>query len=332
MIEFDFVGLRTFLAVCEKRSMTEAARHLGTTQSAVSQRLKKLEQKSKFRLIDRQLRPIGPTPAGQALLQRARRILSEIDKLEFELSRRTELPIPELRLGIADSLGSALAPALVSTIRKSVSQLAIRVDASIDLCRLFLDRDLHAIFSSDPLQDRDDLERHEIYREPMILALPIEELVEGEADLPRLERLVRTLPFIRYSPVSPLARQIEVHLRRLGVVPARDLEFNESETILEMVRHGLGWTITTPLCLLQSRVSFDDVAVCRLSSSGISRSFSFICRRNELGSLSRHLFQTSSAVIQERVVRRIAEELPWLLGSVSVVPVASESALAAMEA
>jgi DNA-binding transcriptional LysR family regulator len=318
MTELDFVGLRTFVAVCEKRSVTDAARHLGTTQSAVSQRLKKLEEKSKFKLIDRQVRPIGPTAAGQALLQRAQRILSEIDRLEFELSRRTELPIPELRLGIADSLGSALAPALVAAIRTSVRQLAIRVDGSVDLCRLLLDRDLHAIFSSDPLLDRDDLARHEIYREPMIVACPPDPLHEGEEGFARLERLVRSLPFIRYSPVSPLARQIETHLRRLGIVPGRDLEFNESETILEMVVHGLGWTITTPLCLLQSRVSFDSVAISCLPPGGVTRTFSFICRRNELGSLPASLIETSSNILESRVVQRVSAELPWLAGALSV--------------
>jgi hypothetical protein len=40
---------------------------------------------------------------------------------------------------------------------------------------------------------------------------------------------------------------------------------------------------------------------------------------------------TSSAIIQERVVRRIAEEQPWLLGSVSVVSVAPDAALATAE-
>jgi DNA-binding transcriptional LysR family regulator len=330
MTEFDFVGLRTFVAVCEKRSVTDAARHLGTTQSAVSQRLKKLEEKSKFKLIDRQVRPIGPTAAGQALLQRAHRILSEVDRLDFELTRRTDLPIPELRLGIADSLGSALAPPLVAAIRSSVQQLAIRVDGSVDLCRLLLGRDLHAIFSSDPLQDRDELDRHEIYREPMIVACSLDPAAEGEDSFARLERLVRTLPFIRYSPVSPLARQIETHLRRLGIAPARDLEFNASETILEMVGHGLGWTITTPLCLLQSRVSFDTLAIGRLPADGVTRSFSFICRRNELGSLPASLIETSCKILQSRVVDRIAAELPWLVGSLSVA-CASRARLAAAE-
>src|SRR5919199_819969 len=133
MTDVDLVGLRTFVIVCETRSLTKAARLLGMTQSAVSQRLKRLEDQSRFELIDRRLRPIGPTLAGQALLERARRILAEVDRLEFDLSRRADLPIPELRLGIADSLGSALVPPLVQRIRPSVRQLAIRVDASIDL-------------------------------------------------------------------------------------------------------------------------------------------------------------------------------------------------------
>ena len=318
MTDVDLVGLRTFVIVCETQSLTKAARLLGMTQSAVSQRLKRLEDQSRFKLIDRRLRPVGPTLAGQALLERARRILAEVDRLEFDLSRRADLPIPELRLGIADSLGSALVPPLVQRIRPSVSQLAIRVDASIDLTRLLLQRDLHAVVSSDPLQERDDLERHELYREPLVLVLPPGPEGEDWSGRAALERLVRSLPFIRYSPVSPLARQIEIYLRRSGFEPPRNLEFNESETMVETVRHGLGWAITTPLCLLQAGIGPGEVRVVRLPCGGMSRSFSFLCRKQELGPLSHQLVQASCAIIEARVVRRIAREWPWLHSSVTV--------------
>jgi DNA-binding transcriptional LysR family regulator len=318
MIEVDFVGLRTFLIVCEKQSLTEAARVLGTTQSAVSQRLKKLEDQTRFRLLDRQLRPIGPTAAGQVLLERARRILAEVGQLEFDLAGRADILIRELRLGIADSLGSALVPSLVEAIRPSVTQLIVRVDGSADLGRLLIERELHAIISSDPLEDRDDVDRWEIYTEPMVLILPAGVPQGAGRSVESLRQLATSLPFIRYSPVSPLARQIEMHLRRLGLQPPRNLEFNESETIVEMVAHGLGWAITTPLCLLQARAVPSPVGVLKLPAGEISRAFTLLCRHDELGFLPRQLFQLSCTIIEERVIRRIGTEWPWLASRLSV--------------
>lgn len=319
-MNIDFVSLRTFLTVCEKQSLTEAARALGTTQSAISQRLKKLEDQTKFRLIDRGLRPVGPTAAGQALLERARRILAEVGKLEFELADRADLPIRELRIGIADSLGLALVAPLVQAIRSSVHQLAVRVDGSADLCQQLIERGLHAIVSSDPLQDRDDLERIDIYAEPMILVVPGHMVFGHDDGIERLQQLTASMPFIRYSPVSPLARQIETYLRRLGIQPPRNLEFNESETILDMVRHSLGWTITTPLCLLQARAALPTIGIYRLPAGGVSRSFTLMYRRNELGPLPDRLFHLCTTIIKERVVDRITLDLPWLAPHLSVAP------------
>jgi DNA-binding transcriptional LysR family regulator len=318
MSGIDISGLRTFVAVCEHRNLTDVARRFGTTQAAVSLRLKRLEVHLRVQLIDRELRPLKTTPAGQLFLERARRILAEVDQLEVDLSEQTEFPLRELRLGITDSLGWTLVPSFVSAIKDSASRLAIRVDSSVALGRLLLEREIHAVISSDPLAHRNDLERFELYREPMVLVYCRDEKVCGNDELALLGNLSRDRPFIRYSPISPLAQQIEMHLRRRDLDPPRNLEFNGSEGILEMVRHGLGWTITTPLCLLQGRVDFQQFVIRKLPFSGMNRSISLLARRNELGTLPRRLACISSTIIKHEVIERISELLPWIASLVSV--------------
>jgi DNA-binding transcriptional LysR family regulator len=128
---------------------------------------------------------------------------------------------------------------LVEAIRPSADRLIVRVDGSIDLGRLLVERELQAIISSDPLQDCDNLDRWEMYSEPMVLILPEGLSQAAGCGVKSLFQLAASLPFIRYGSVSPLARQIETHLCRLGLQPLRNLELNESETIAEMVAHGL---------------------------------------------------------------------------------------------
>jgi len=315
----DIQGLRTFVAICELQNLTAAARHLGTTQAAVSQRLKRLENEVSTALIDRNLRPLQPTHAGQILLQRARQILAEFDQIESDLLEQGSLALQELKLGLSDSLSSTLVPSLVNVIRDSVRHLSVRVDSTIGVSRLFLLRELHAVITSDPLSDRDDMERHALYNEPMVLVLRRGDAENGVGELALLQQLARTRTFIRYSPVGPLNMQIETHLRRLGLEPPRGLEFNTSEDTVEMVRHGLGWTITTPLCLLQSRVNLNELDVRKLPFSGASRTITLVARRDELGTLPRRLAAVSSAIIQEKVVLRIGAELPWLQSLMGVV-------------
>lgn len=63
--------LRIFIAACETRSLSELARQLGRTQSAVSQHVKRLESDMGARLISRSAAGIAPTEAGEILRELA---------------------------------------------------------------------------------------------------------------------------------------------------------------------------------------------------------------------------------------------------------------------
>lgn len=320
MTGIDREALRTFVVVCELGNLTAAAKTLRMTQAAVSQRMRKLETHTRLKLLDRDMRPVQPTPLGRLVYNRARAILADLDRLEVEVHELQRLPLPELHFGISDSLGAALLPTLVSSIGRLATQLAVRVDSSANVCRALLIRELHAVISSDPLPERDHLERYELFREPLLLVLPATLRPPVRSELAALKWLARNNPFIRYSPVSPLARQIETYLGRHGISPPTRIELNASESILELVRAGLGWTITTPLCLIQARIDFSDLAISRLPLGNARRSVWLLARRNELGSLPRRLADLSCRIIEDRVVQRIERELPWLLPLVSVRP------------
>jgi DNA-binding transcriptional LysR family regulator len=70
-------GLATFVAVVEQGGFAAAARSLGTTTSAVSKQVNRLEARLKTRLLQRTTRRLSLTEAGEALLSHARRALAE---------------------------------------------------------------------------------------------------------------------------------------------------------------------------------------------------------------------------------------------------------------
>lgn len=67
---------RTFLAICDTRSFTGAAREVGRTQSAVSQQIKRLEVALGHPLFDRRSSSVNLTEYGKSLLRPARTIVS----------------------------------------------------------------------------------------------------------------------------------------------------------------------------------------------------------------------------------------------------------------
>ncbi|WP_050515326.1 LysR family transcriptional regulator [Streptomyces rimosus] len=71
--------LRIFVAVCDAGSLSAVARDLGCTQSAVSQRVKRLEREADIGLLERRPRGVAPTRAGRILHRAASGSLGELD-------------------------------------------------------------------------------------------------------------------------------------------------------------------------------------------------------------------------------------------------------------
>jgi DNA-binding transcriptional LysR family regulator len=71
--------LRYFVAVAERRSMSQAALGLHLSQSALSEALRKLEVELGVELLERSSRGVAPTPAGEALVQEARAAIERFD-------------------------------------------------------------------------------------------------------------------------------------------------------------------------------------------------------------------------------------------------------------
>lgn len=70
--------LLAFLAVYEERSFTRAAARLGTSQSALSHTIKRLEERIAVRLLTRTTRHISPTEAGERLAETLRPSIDSI--------------------------------------------------------------------------------------------------------------------------------------------------------------------------------------------------------------------------------------------------------------
>lgn len=97
--------LETFVAIVDSGTLTAAAAQLYKTQGAVSQDLKALEAGLGLELIDRTGQRVELTPAGQALLPMARRLLSDVSETQEEMARIRAGDRPIVRIGCLPSLG-----------------------------------------------------------------------------------------------------------------------------------------------------------------------------------------------------------------------------------
>lgn len=90
--------LAILLAVAEERSFTRAAVRLGTSQSAVSQAVRRLEAHLGVALLARTTRSVSPTEAGELLLATLRPALGDIRERLTQLSNMRERPAGLVRI------------------------------------------------------------------------------------------------------------------------------------------------------------------------------------------------------------------------------------------
>ena len=130
MLNDELSDLAIFAAVADARSFTRAAVKLGKSQSALSQSVRRLEERLKLRLLTRTTRSVMPTPAGEQLLSTLRPALSEIEAQLNALSELRELPSGSLRLTAGrHAVETVLWPAL---LRLSTRYPDIKIEVSIE--------------------------------------------------------------------------------------------------------------------------------------------------------------------------------------------------------
>lgn len=177
------------LAVAEHLNFREAAKVCHVTQPALSAQVAQLEANLGVQLFERDRRKVIVTPVGAQILERARRILNQVDDL-MESARVLQRPlVGTLRLGVIPTIAPYLLPRIIPAIQRSYPEL-----------RLWLREDPTELLVRGLNQGRLDL---------LLLAL--------EAELGEVE----TLPLLHdeflvaVSPVHPLAKRKEVRQEEL---------------------------------------------------------------------------------------------------------------------
>ncbi|HJT11252.1 MAG TPA: LysR family transcriptional regulator, partial [Dongiaceae bacterium] len=123
MTTLDVDAVQAFVAIADHRSFTRAAKSLGTTQGALSVRLKRLEERIGHRLIERTPRSVRLSAQGAVFLDAAREFLAAHDRAVAGLfvGRRRFV------LGIAIHVGGAEVPTLLARLNAHDPALTIEV-------------------------------------------------------------------------------------------------------------------------------------------------------------------------------------------------------------
>lgn len=139
----DLDAVQAFVRIAELGSFTRAAEGLQTTQAAVSLRLKRLEERLGWRLLERTPRHVQLTTQGASFLAHARELLRVHDRALAAFAA----PRQRLALGISDHVAGPELPALIARMNAHDSQLLIevRIGSSRELLQAYDRRELDAV-------------------------------------------------------------------------------------------------------------------------------------------------------------------------------------------
>ncbi|MCL4678040.1 MAG: LysR family transcriptional regulator [Alphaproteobacteria bacterium] len=164
----DTLLLKSFIAIAETGSFSQAGEVVGRTQSAVSLQIKKLEEGLNCTLFDRSNRQVALTEQGEIFLGYARRMV----ELQWEAYSRLNQPEVkgEITLGTPEDFATHYLPEILANFTKHhpFVQLHVRCDLTLNLVSAFRKGEYDMILvKRDPERVKGGTK---VWREPLIWA------------------------------------------------------------------------------------------------------------------------------------------------------------------
>jgi DNA-binding transcriptional LysR family regulator len=277
--------LETFLEVVRLGSLSEAARRLGISQSAISQQLQRLEQEIGLQLIDRSERGAVLTPAGRRFHRFAEAVVAAKGELARDLDEMRDDVIGSLVLASSTIPGEFLVPRLLSEFRRLHPAVVATVTMlpSLTVVERLNAGDFDIGFSGLPPAGS-GLEAFPVGSDTIVLVVPAAHPLAGRPSVTVAE--LRGQPFVLREETSGTQRSVEAALRPLGLDlgrPGNGLRLGTTQAVVSAIEAGLGIGFISDLAVEKS-VALGRLRV--LSVDGVAVKRRFFCvyrpRRIEL--------------------------------------------------
>ncbi|MDU0919567.1 LysR family transcriptional regulator [Raoultella ornithinolytica] len=123
----EIADLMAFVAVAEERSFTRAAARLGMAQSALSQIVRRTEERLGLRLLTRTTRSVVPTEAGEHLLSVLGPMLHDIDSTLASLGDLRDRPSGTIRITTVEHAAKTILLPAMRTLLKSHPDINVQL-------------------------------------------------------------------------------------------------------------------------------------------------------------------------------------------------------------
>jgi DNA-binding transcriptional LysR family regulator len=276
-MHIDFLGLHAFVAIAERGSFQRAAAYLNLSQTALSHRIRKLEEDLGVKLLSRTTREVSLTQAGHKLLPKVKEMIESLaislDELRREAPNRQEA----LSIGCLPSVASGRLPEALRRFqtRNPDAMLRIYDNSATEISELVRAGTISfgITFVS---SHRSDFNIEPLMKDPFTLVCPKDHPLASQAVVSWSD-LVKE-PLIRVSQQTGNRMTIDDELGNRRENFIWRYEVQHVQTAVAMVRAGVALTVIPRLA-----VSSNDergLQLVRVRNPSINRQLGIVSLRN----------------------------------------------------
>lgn len=157
------------LAVAEYRNFTLASEKCFVTQPTLSMQIQKLEEELEVTIFNRKKKPIALTPIGEKIIEQAKVIVNESNRITDIVDQQKGFIGGEFKLGIIPTVMPSLLPLFLRTFLKKYPKINLIIEelTTEDIIKKLIDGHLDAGIAATPLEINTINERP-LYYEPFV--------------------------------------------------------------------------------------------------------------------------------------------------------------------
>lgn len=244
--------LQYVLAVAEHKNFTLAAEKCFVTQPTLSMQIQKIEEELKIQIFDRSKKPIQLTEIGEKIVNQAKNIVIEADRIKDIVEQQNGYIGGEFRLGIIPTVMPTLLPMFLQNFinRYPKVQLIIEELHTDEIITKLKNGHLDAAIASTPLEE-EKLKEIVLYFEPFVAYVPENNTISEKEEI---EISDLNLDEILLLKDGHCFRNGIINLCQNELLPRENkfqLESGSFETLIKLADEGLGTTLLPYLHTLE---------------------------------------------------------------------------------
>ncbi|MXN89696.1 LysR family transcriptional regulator [Flavobacterium sp. Sd200] len=238
--------LHYVLAVAEHKNFTVAADKCFVTQPTLSMQIQKLEEELDIQIFDRGKKPIQLTDVGQKIVNQARNIVNESDRIKDIVDQQKGFVGGDFKIGIIPTVMPTLLPMFMANFvnRYPKVNLIIEERNTEEIIRMLKNGQLDAAIAATPLNE-ETIKEIVLYYEPFVAYVPENNPSYQKKEF-EVEDLEANLSNILLLQDGHCFRNNVLNICRTSALPHDNhfqIESGSFETMVRLADEGLGMTL-----------------------------------------------------------------------------------------